>query len=851
MRLFSNKNLFVGEVLSCNIHSLQPLKPTNQFMLTKAVATLSIIIICSIHLIAQIPTPRELPAKRTTAVIKIDGILDDAAWKDAPAALGYTEFRPVPFRKEEDAIRTEVYMLYSDEGIYMGGYCHERTKDSIAAELSGRDGFGTNDYIGFIIDTYKDKINGFEYFLTPLGEQWDAKMSPNPNGNSEDFTWNAVWKGASVIHDDGWSFEMFIPFSAIRFSKKSIQDWGLNITRRRRKTEQQVTWNPIDVNVNGFLTQEGFWTGLQDIKPPLRLQFSPYFSTYVNHFPSKDPAQKSWTSSVNGGMDVKYGISQAFTLDMTLIPDFGQVQSDNQVLNLTPFAVKYEERRPFFTEGTELFNKGNIFYPRRIGIDPVLLHSASEYEGANEIAIKTPVESKLINATKISGRTSTGLGIGVLNAITNNRYATLEDTVTKGQRKVLIEPVTNYNIIVLNQSLKHNSSISLVNTNVWRSGKDYDADVTAGLFDFFDKKNMWNIGGKVAVSNLIGFLPGGKTQTGYNHQVYFGKASGRFNFNFQQELTNNKFNSNDFGYFTFNNFLDHSLWVGYRWTKPKSFYNNLYLNFNAYYSRRVTPSAYRSANFNANINGQMKNLWYVGALVGFEPHYNDFNEPRKEGRVFKGWSDYFVDGWFQTNNAKKYNAYVELLRVARSLFSSKRYAFFSNQRYRFNDKFSVSYGLNMEPQTNNTGWADFDGNDIIFGRRNRNTIENILSFKYNFNSKMGINARIRHYWSKADYKEFFTLLPDGELAKNTTYNGNPNQNVNYFNVDMTYTWEFAPGSFINVVWKNAVVDYKDQIEKSYFKNFNNTIEADQNNNLSFKIIYFFDALQLKKKKKVN
>ena len=116
---------------------------------------------------------------------------------------------------------------------------------------------------------------------------------------------------------------------------------------------------------------------------------------------------------------------------------------------------------------------------------------------------------------------------------------------------------------------------------------------------------------------------------------------------------------------------------------------------------------------------------------------------------------------------------------------------------------------------------------------------------------MGINARVRHYWSKADYKEFFTLLPDGELAKNTTYNGNPNQNVNYFNVDMTYTWEFAPGSFINIVWKNAVVDYKDQIEKSYFKNFNNTIEADQNNNLSFKIIYFFDALQLKKKKKVN
>ena len=115
---------------------------------------------------------------------------------------------------------------------------------------------------------------------------------------------------------------------------------------------------------------------------------------------------------------------------------------------------------------------------------------------------------------------------------------------------------------------------------------------------------------------------------------------------------------------------------------------------------------------------------------------------------------------------------------------------------------------------------------------------------------MGINTRIRHYWSKVDYKEFFTLLLNGELEKNTTFNENVNQNVNFFNVDMTYTWQFAPGSFINIVWKNSVVDFKDQIEKNYIKNFNNTMEADQNNNISFKIIYFFDALQLKKKKKV-
>jgi hypothetical protein len=791
-------------------------------------------------------TPKELPAKRTNQSVKIDGILNDSAWKDAAIMTNLIEFRPNVGQVEDPATKTVSYLMYNDEGIYFGGYCYERTKDSIARELVGRDGFGTNDYVGIIFDTYYDKLNGFEYFVTPLNEQWDAKMAPNQNGNSEDFTWNAVWQSGAIIHEDGWSFEMFIPYSAIRFSKKDIQNWGLNITRRRRKTEEQFTWNPINPNVNGFLTQEGIWAGIANIKPPLRLQFSPYFSTYVNHFPSNISGKSNWTSSVNGGMDVKYGISQAFTLDMTLIPDFGQVQSDNRVLNLTPFQVKYNENRPFFLEGTELFNKGNLFYPRRIGIDPILLHSTDDYINPDEVVIKNPIESKLINATKVSGRTSKGLGVGILNAITNTRYATLENINTKEQREVLIDPFTNYSVIVLDQTLKNNSSVSLVNTNVWRKGGDYDANVTAGLFDLNDKKNTWNVGGKFASSNRIGFLPGNNTQTGFSHNLYFGKTSGRFNFNVGQELTNNKYNTNDLGYFTFSNFIDHYSWAGFRWTKPSKWYNNLFLNFNAYYSRQLKPAEYRNANFNANINGQLKNLWYVGALVGYEPKFNDFYEPRMEGRVFRGWSNFFVDAWFETNSAKKYRIYSELLYVDRSLFDSKRFQFNYNQRYRFNDKFSINHGLYYEPQTDNVGFAAFDNGDIIFGKRDRKTVENVLGFKYNFTSKMGLNGRIRHYWSKVNYKQFYTLLTDGGLQENNSFNANVDQNVNFFNIDMTYTWEFAPGSFLNIVWKDASFTYTNVIESGYFKNLGNTIDSDQNNNLSLKVIYFLDYLNIKK-----
>jgi Domain of unknown function (DUF5916) len=339
---------------------------------------------------------KKITALRISKALKIDGLLDEPEWKTTTPADKFIALRPTPFIPENPDTRSEVYFLYNDEGLYIGGYFHEKNKDSIATELNGRDGFGNNDFAGIIFDTYNDKINGFEYFVTPLGEQMDAKQAPNNNGNSEDFSWNAVWQSAAKINNDGWSFEIFLPYSAIRFGKKKIQDWGLNIVRRRQKSGQQLFWQSIDPTVNGFLTQEGMLLGLENIKPPLRLQFAPYFSTYANHYPYNQSDIKNWNTQVNGGMDVKFGLNQAFTLDMTLIPDFGQIQSDKRILNLTPFEVKYDENRTFFTEGTELFNKGNLFYSRRIGGQPIHYSDVESQINSNEFVVKNPQQSKLV-----------------------------------------------------------------------------------------------------------------------------------------------------------------------------------------------------------------------------------------------------------------------------------------------------------------------------------------------------------------------------------------------------------------------------------------------------------------------
>ncbi|MES1224600.1 MAG: DUF5916 domain-containing protein, partial [Bacteroidota bacterium] len=583
---------------------------------------------------------------------------------------------------------------------------------------------------------------------------------------------------------------------------------------------------------------------IENIKPPVRLSFSPYFSTSINHYDHADPKTKT---TISGGMDVKYGINQAFTLDMTLIPDFGQVQSDNQVLNLSPFEVKFNENRSFFTEGTELFGKGNLFYSRRIGARPINFRNPYSNTGSNEKVIENPVETKLINAFKISGRTSSGLGMGFFNAITRPEYAIIQDTLTKFTRKEETSPLTNYNIMVFDQTLKNKSSISLINTNVLRSGSTYDANVTAGLWDFYDKKTIWNFGGKVSVSQLMGE----ERSNGYLHSLYFGKVGGNFNFNFSQDIADKKYNSNDLGYFTNNNFLDHSLWVGYKWLKPKSWYNSLYYNFNTGYSMRFAPRDYQNFWLNTNLNGTFKNLNYFGIAFNLNPEENDFYEARMNGKVFKRPGSFAPGLWYGTNSAKKLFIYTELFWRFTPKYKGDAYDATFQITYRVNKKFSVSLSTYSEVRNRNLGFAgilnDVNGNDsaVIIGSRRIRSVDNVLNLKYNFNNKMGITLRARHYWSKVKHQQFFDLQDDG-YVKASNANINPDIEVNFFNIDMVYTWQFAQGSFINIVWKNSIQAFDDKIDNNYMKNLGNTLGSAQNNNLSLRVIYFLDYLKLKR-----
>jgi len=781
---------------------------------------------------------KQLSAVRTTETPKIDGLLDDACWINVPVATDFFEIRPVPGRVEKQDRRTEMKVLYDDVAIYVYARMYD-DKDSVSHELVSRDNIGNADFISIIVDPFYDKMNGNGFFVTAAGVQFDAKYS---QVGDEDPNWNAVWESAVKIDEKGWTCEMKIPYSALRFSSKDVQNWGLNFSRRIQRTNIQTFWNFVDPKVNGFINQEGLFSGIKDIKPPLRLSFSPYISAYVNHYPVNLPGVKNTTSRFNGGMDVKYGINNSFTLDMTLVPDFGQVQSDNRILNLTPFEVKFNENRQFFTEGTELFNKGDLFYSKRIGSIPAYYNYSGI--GAGDKIVKDQTEAKVLNATKISGRTAKGLGIGIFNAITNSMQTEVEDA-QGNLRNVETQPLTNYNILVFDQSLKNNSSATFINTNVLRQGSAYDANVSALLFNLNNKGNKYFINGGAKMS----YIKGAETSTGYSYTLRLGKQSGNFTWSYNQVYADNKFDPSDMGFFTNNNFLDQRIGFGYNIFKPGKWYNEWQNWFNTSYSRRVAPGDYQSYGIEAGSYVRFKNLWSAEVDVNYDAKANDFYEARN-GQVYKAPENFTVGLYINPNRAKAYNLGGNIRYREQQLFKGKSYNFYFFQNFRLNDKIAFGLDLNFNPNYNYVNWVTAQGNEAIFSKYDRRTVENSFDAKYTFTNLMGLTVVLRHYWSDRRNKDFYLLKPDGNL---TDYQGpaltGTDRNYNVFNIDLIYTWQFAPGSTLSVSYKDAAETYDTFYTQRYNKNLSGILNSPQNNSLSVKVLYYIDYLDLKKKHK--
>jgi len=501
-----------------------------------------------------------------------------------------------------------------------------------------------------------------------------------------------------------------------------------------------------------------------------------------------------------------------------------------------------------------------LFYTRRIGRTPAEYDNIEDSLKPGEVVKKNPGEAKLINAIKFSGRNKNGTAIGIFNAVTNNMYATIEDSLGNS-RKILTEPLTNYNIFVFDQIFKHNSKIYFVNTNVMRNHKYDDANVSLLGFVVNSKKNIYQVSGSGALSQKYHRIDTSKNDfvnnLGYKYALFFGKVSGKFQFNVYRNEMNNSWDANDMGLTLQNNRTTTGSYFAYTIYEPFCKFRNMNTNVNIYYTENYLTK--RVEEFQLGLNNSFTTRKYLTVWENFQIsplHVNNFVETRTPGRYF------VVDKWWYGNlgvssDYRKAFALDENVEYWQDIQGdSYYYGINTSPIVRISDHFWLNFVDRYSESINDVGYADSDDlGNIILGKRDITSVENKLSARYIFRNNLSLSIIARHYWSKGRYSEFYKISNDGQLITDPGYNpGNAYDfNFNAFNIDLMFYWEFAPGSSLNITFKNNIAQDGTEVNPSYFNNLSRVFAEKELNSLSVKLLYYLDYQNvrkaLKKKKK--
>ena len=775
-----------------------------------------------------------LQVSRTSDDIILDGLMTEQAWLDAEVATDFIEQNPTEGKAPR--FKTEVRVLYDDNNIYVLAYCFDNHPDSILTQLGERDDRLNADIFTVSFDTYNKMLDAFNFRLSASGVQSDSRIS--------DPLFNAVWENAVQVVDDGWIAEFKIPYYSLRFPKEDNQVWRVQFEREIRRSRTTLQWSLVPKNVETPLNYWGTLKGLDNIKDPLRLSLSPYLSSFAEFQNGQS------VLGYGAGADLKLGLNESYTLDMTLLPDFSQVRSDNIVKNLSAFEVIFEEQRPFFQEGVELFNLGDLFYSRRIGGVPIRFGQAFQDLKANEQLRDNPGNSRLINVTKVSGRNANGLGIGVMNALTASSKALIENTETGTNREIETNPLVNYNIISIDKNLKNNSSVYFINLNTMRKGDFIDANVTAAGFNLINKASSYSIAGNIKVTqrdtNLWANLFQANENDGISYFLSLSKISGNFKFALSSENISANFDPNDLGVNFRTNLRNHALELQYNKYNPFWILNSSRNRFTLSMEQDYTTGELLKKRYSGRFFFLFPN--FTGVFISMSSQIGDgidLFESRVPGQKFIIPEFYYNGIGISTDYRKKF-ALDASVGYGEGYFTDYvvNHYFETNISpiIRVNDKLSLTPSVDYSIFLNGAGFAGYFDGQPKYGVRDVRTLTNILQGKYLFKNNLSLTLRIRHYWSYGLYDYYGDLDEDGYIIPDDSFTGNADFNFNAFNTDLIFTWQFAPGSFMNVVYKNALQRDEQDIRYSYFDNLKTVFDESQQNTITMKLIYFLDAV---------
>ena len=829
---------------------------------------------CTLNLTAQ-DTPVNKIMKRiytTKKLVKtpvIDGEISEDAWNTVEWSSDFVE--KTPNEGTEPTHQTKFKVIYDAKFLYVAIVAFDKNPELIQQRLTRRDGFA-GDRVNVMIDSYHDKRTAFIFTTTAAGVKGEEIATGN--GNNIDASWNPIWYTNAKVNDKGWTAEMKIPFSQLRFGNAKEQIWGFNVVRQIFRKNELSLWQRIPNDQAGWVSESGELHGLVDLVPQKQLEIQPFTVLQYDSYPAEagNPYRDGSDFKINGGLDAKIGITNDLTLDLTINPDFGQVEADPGAIALDGFQIFFKEQRPFFVENKNIFDfefangRDNLFYSRRIGRNPHRSANLSTGEYAKE-----PINSTILGAAKFSGKTQNGWSIGVLESVTSNEYAEIRET-SGGTREEIVEPLTNFFVARAQKDFNERSSylggiFTATNRNLDGNFSELHKAAYTGGIDF---RHTWRdreyyLEGNGIVSHVLGSAEAiENTQrsiarlfqrvdashlevdatrtslTGSGGRIEAGKQGGgnwRYNAGFVWRSP--ELELNDIGFLRQTDEITQSSEIKYLWQVPTKIYRGIELQLEQFSTYDFQGNQNQ---MEIKLEGSVNwiNNWSTKLGLGHVPT-NYENAYLRGGPRWRFADKDFIYFFFGSDKTKKWSftaGYIDR-KTEEDVNNLNKYVFRMN--YQPFDALSVSLNSEFEKTIDKTQYVtttDF-GNQkrYVLGEINKQSLSTTLRLSYSVNPNISIQFYGQPYITRGRYSNFNYVnqstassiddrvsmyAPTQISLTNEVYNIDENLdgNIDYtFNkpdfsfvqlrTNLVARWEYIPGSELFFVWSRGGVTFDD------------------------------------------
>jgi hypothetical protein len=814
-----------------------------------------------------------------TSPIVIDGKLNEEIWQQSPAIVEFVQREPS--EGEPPTMRTEAHVAYDANALYVAVRAHDTDASKLAGILTRRDQRSPSDWIRIVVDSYFDRRSAYEFGVNPVGVKTDRYYF---NDGQSDDSWDAVWDVQVERDTTGWRAEFRIPFSQLRFNNTAGGPVGFAIIREVGRLAETSSWPLLSRNANGFVSQFGELRGLKMSGAPKRFELMPYSVGKVDTRPVDvtDPLTDSPDPGGSLGLDLKYAVTPGLTLTATMNPDFGQVEADPAVVNLDAFETFFQERRPFFVEGSGTFrfnmdcNDGNctgMFYSRRIGRAPQ--GSPNTIDGEYS---KHPDSATIIGAAKITGRVA-GFSIGALTAATAREDAEIAGVTSIGHRNQTVEPLTGYTVLRARKEFNNQSSLGFMTTS---TNRQLDSDVSfladnayAGGIDYdWRLSQMYSISGYFAGSQIKGNAaaiqrlqennvhsfqradadyidvdPNATSIGGHAGSISFGKISGESTrFSTFVGYKSPGFDTNDLGFMRRADEKNQSNWFQWRNFRPGKYVRTRNFNINQYAGWNFGGDRTYSGG-NINSHWTFTNYYSIGGGVNMDAAPFRDRVTRGGPGVLGNPSKYNVWYYANTDGRKALSFFFNGNHWADTRNSS-RYGYGPGFNWRPTSSMSLNMGFWYNSNHDDSQWVTNEdlatgGQRYVFGRIDQTTLSISTRFNYTMTPNLSLQVYAEPFVSAGSYSNYKELV-DGRAEryedryKSYAYAGSADFNIRSFRTTNVLRWEYRPGSQLFLVWQQGKSDFQEFGDFRFGRDFNGVFSAPSRNVFLIKFSYWLN-----------